>query len=1285
MSSDQSSANPPLIPANPADSQALDYATLRREGIRQLERLAGSQWTDFNEHDPGITILEQLCYALSDLAYRIDFRLPDLLSEGGADPYASLHGPERILSTRPASLMDLRKLAMDVEGVQNVWLEPVTLESLKVDPHSVNFQKQGLARTDQPAVLSGMKNMVLVKNVANQDFLTVDGAKVIGLKGLFRVLVEKSPAIGQEGGIVERLATRLHAHRCLALDFHSIKVLQPQPISIKTTIEIEPQVNPEDIYVAILEKIADYISPRPRFYSLEERLSTGKPLEEIFDGPLLQRGFLDTKELEGFERKTNLRTSDLIHAIMDVEGVRLVKYLAFLTNDKGDTEDWLLNLAPDKAPALDLLFKDQIDANTTQLILERNQLALGIATPAVLERFKQSRTASALRTATPSSLSLPKGRNRQVERYFSVQHQFPANYGIGALGLPDSASAKRKAQARQLKAYLMLFDQLLSNGFAQLAHAADLFGFNGDTPSTYFAGQIDDPTLGLDDLWIEQSVNHRQSHLQSLVENPQDPKADTDWTRKHRFLDHLLARFADPLADHTRFQPGDRPADALQRLAKDLAKDKAEVLRHYPEISGGRGTAYDVTRVWADDNLSGLEQRLRLKLGITLPERFNLVEHILLRPIDGDGKQTAPLLADAYFDDPYSLQLSLVLAGDSSARFKDAGFRQFVEQTIHEETPAHLIVRILWLDGEAWTEFERAYKEWLDVQRNYRLGSKQGVLYPSGDRLLTSVHRYRDARDRVVDSLGLGRTYPLADLDIVKTVTVVYNKSAVIPIADSQPGVVYTLCDKAGKPVLTESNDIKSPPITVTGDGATVNLRTLPLKEDLSFTIKATKLHGVEGNGKELSLMMLNVAAVKVGLDEGLNVCFLNEESLALLVDYEAAVQVQIKQSQEGVDYRLVDLATWESLKNRQVVDASYIAAADSAMLSTSAVRGKLDSIILTIAQPKEDIDVYVLAVKIFDSSENRPNQATRLITILSLKVRANPALEAAAVSAIVDYQGSAGIIIQHPQALARYQAFARPIADDEFIRVGDVSHALRVDVPGKDTVRIRNPGGSLRWNPPSRFVALGTPLQAQPAQTSLTLDLGHLAEDSLVIIQAHKDHPATTDGTKIVGTTVTPAYSEIQLAQAVAVLVRPNPAPALRLRAAVANGLLQSPIQWLGGEPGVFYHFTKLPSGDLGQPVYFHQQDSGDLSKNKGIRGDRPQDTDIALEVGVDFVVTPSLPPTKPDSSSYPPVLPELDAGGLETSAELTILAEKAQTGVETSFQRNVSDLLEQPAQPPQ
>ena len=49
---------------------SMDYEQLRVEGIQHLEDLATFIWTDFNVHDPGITILEVLCYAITDLGYR---------------------------------------------------------------------------------------------------------------------------------------------------------------------------------------------------------------------------------------------------------------------------------------------------------------------------------------------------------------------------------------------------------------------------------------------------------------------------------------------------------------------------------------------------------------------------------------------------------------------------------------------------------------------------------------------------------------------------------------------------------------------------------------------------------------------------------------------------------------------------------------------------------------------------------------------------------------------------------------------------------------------------------------------------------------------------------------------------------------------------------------------------------------------------------------------------------------------------------------------------------------
>jgi len=101
----------PTLPTGPFEHVSMDYARLRDEGLGLLGRLAGAQWTDFNTHDPGITILEQLCYAITDLGYRIAYPMPELLAGGDA----GLPGPEAIFPSDPVTPADLRKAALDTD------------------------------------------------------------------------------------------------------------------------------------------------------------------------------------------------------------------------------------------------------------------------------------------------------------------------------------------------------------------------------------------------------------------------------------------------------------------------------------------------------------------------------------------------------------------------------------------------------------------------------------------------------------------------------------------------------------------------------------------------------------------------------------------------------------------------------------------------------------------------------------------------------------------------------------------------------------------------------------------------------------------------------------------------------------------------------------------------------------------------------------------------------------------------------------------------------------------
>ncbi len=107
--------------------KSLDYHQLREAGIVHLQELAGKIWSDYNTHDPGVTLLETLCYAITDLSYRCNFPIEDLLagnSEKETDSTSGLFEAHQILPSHPLTILDFRKILVDLPYVRNAWLEP---------------------------------------------------------------------------------------------------------------------------------------------------------------------------------------------------------------------------------------------------------------------------------------------------------------------------------------------------------------------------------------------------------------------------------------------------------------------------------------------------------------------------------------------------------------------------------------------------------------------------------------------------------------------------------------------------------------------------------------------------------------------------------------------------------------------------------------------------------------------------------------------------------------------------------------------------------------------------------------------------------------------------------------------------------------------------------------------------------------------------------------------------------------------------------------------------------
>ena len=56
------------------------YSYLQRQTLEEVHRLSGKVWTDFNAHDPGVTLVDIANYALTEMDYKLGFGTMDYLT-----------------------------------------------------------------------------------------------------------------------------------------------------------------------------------------------------------------------------------------------------------------------------------------------------------------------------------------------------------------------------------------------------------------------------------------------------------------------------------------------------------------------------------------------------------------------------------------------------------------------------------------------------------------------------------------------------------------------------------------------------------------------------------------------------------------------------------------------------------------------------------------------------------------------------------------------------------------------------------------------------------------------------------------------------------------------------------------------------------------------------------------------------------------------------------------------------------------------------------------------------
>lgn len=713
-----------------------DYAALRASGLEYVRRLSGRIWTDHNAHDPGITLLELLCYALTDLGYRTGFDVKDLLTteDGEAAPpeQSGLFPAHEVLTAAPLTILDYRRLLLKIEGVRNAWLDPMmdperpgNYRESEVSIHAdvgaggLSYQPVGAQGETNPRVrLGGLYRVLLELEIDDRlgglnESRLVHQARRGALKGLVFSLDSADPAFlagamdfgpdldrvldvmsvtpaGQafsaevrvrlaggservlppltvrvvesrprpdadpvavtaallrdlladnaaDGPIalfwekqqarqqsVTRARCVLHANRNLCEDFLSVRTVPPQHVAVCADVEVESGADLEAVQAAVFHAIERYLNPPVRYYALRELLDEGLCADDIYDGPYVnpaftcqgapvftKPGFVKREDLEATELRRVVYVSDIISALMDLDGVVAVRNVLLRTHDGagapiGDSQKWSLPVAPLHQPVLAI--------DRSKILFLKNEIPYR-ARPAEFRRTLDHLRAMDRKAAyvePNQALPLPRGRYRHPSRYVSIQHDFPKTYGIGETGLPATASLARVTQARQLKAYLTFYDQVLADYLSQLAGVRALFSLRKDVAHTYFSQYVDGiaGVRGIfEDEFYADPARLRDDLLHARLTEDEARFQD----RRNRVLDHLMARFGEQFTDYVlmMFTLEGNPL----KTGEALIADKIDFLREYPVVSRERHKAFNyrpetAAGIWNTDNVSGLEKRV---------------------------------------------------------------------------------------------------------------------------------------------------------------------------------------------------------------------------------------------------------------------------------------------------------------------------------------------------------------------------------------------------------------------------------------------------------------------------------------------------------------------------------------------------------------------------------------------------------------------------------------------------------------------------------------------------
>ncbi|EDP97189.1 hypothetical protein U8527_02540 [Kordia algicida OT-1] len=411
----------------------LDFKSLKAEGFAYIQQHSSTEWTNLNPSDPGVTIFEQLCYAFTELGYCGNFSMKDILTQknGKLTVENQFFLPQNILTTSPITLEDYIKYIIDrVESVKNVVITPVS--------------------TIFPCA-NGIYKVYLTLHPSD-DETTEDAAKT-------------------------ETFSQLNTCRNVGDLFLMPEILSPKKYTINGNIQLKSGYDLHSILPEMIQTIANYIFPDVVQTGYDKLKLEGKKTNEIFNGATLKNGWIPSESMQ--PKKDSIHAFEITQLILEIEGVQSIAGISFKYNDKEATNTAIC--LPSEILTFDFSssFLTNKKPASFSVNMQGKQLNTSINASLIDELANMQQTNVQVNEVAAVQMApvLPEGKYRDITSYYSIQNTFPEIYAVGLNATNSNTPDYQVAQSRQLKGYLSLFDQMLSNQFAQLANLDKLFSF----------------------------------------------------------------------------------------------------------------------------------------------------------------------------------------------------------------------------------------------------------------------------------------------------------------------------------------------------------------------------------------------------------------------------------------------------------------------------------------------------------------------------------------------------------------------------------------------------------------------------------------------------------------------------------------------------------------------------------------------------------------------------------------------------------------------------------------